>query len=52
MKLGFVSAILPEQTLAEVVGVCSRHWLRLCRIDVLAQRKSGTALRPVSRMLM
>ena len=36
MKLGFVSAILPDQTLAEVAPIRCGDRLRLCGIDVLA----------------
>ena len=44
IKLGFVSAILPELSLEEVIGVRFLGGLRLRRADVLAARQGGAPL--------
>ena len=40
MQLGFVSAILPELNLKQVLNLAQRNWLRLCGSYVLATGKS------------
>ncbi len=39
MKLGFVSAILPDYTLEQVLSLCSRRGVLERRADVLAARQ-------------
>ncbi len=45
MQLGFVSAILPDLSLEEVVALCGGRGLRVRRADVLAARQGRAALR-------
>ena len=48
MQLGFVSAILPDLSLEEVLRVRRRRGVRLRRADVLAARRRPTAGTPAS----
>jgi len=51
MKLGFVTAILPELSLNQVLEFAARRTVRVHRGDVLARRQGRTPVRRMSRTL-